>query len=473
MPAPKNKRPGSKGASTARGKVAAGDIAYPEYLTVEKPPYRPGVMRVPVERFFKQEYHDLEVERIWKKAWQWVCREEDIPEVGDYIVYDVAELSFIIMRVAEDAYKAYWNACPHRARKLREFDGKCVTEIRCMFHGFAWQIDGSIKEIPSGWDFPGTKNEFGRLDEARTGTWGGFVFINPDDDSEPLADFLGEMPEHFENSNHDFSKRWKQVHVVADIPANWKVVQEAFLEAWHVNTTHPQLVFGGNEGEPSGTRWDDFGNWMRAAPALPTDMYKSPPDWAPPAESEQQAVDSHWDVNLNQTPDDVVQEGQSAAEVIAGRMREFYRDIIGDKVDEYHDVHMFGGEMVHVWPNFHPWGGLSRLVYRFRPYRDNPQRALMDIILLAPWPEDKPRPPPAPIHYLGPDEPISNAPELGMLARVFLQDMANMPRVQEGLKTSKQGYVILSNANEAPVRHLHNLYNQWMGLEDGEALEEK
>src|SRR5690606_17764094 len=113
----------------------------------------------PVDRFFKQEYHDLEVERIWKKTWQMVCREEEIPEIGDYTVYDVAELSFIVMRTGENEYRGFWNSCPHRARKLREFDGKRASEIRCMFHGWAWNLDGSPKEITCAWDFPGTESE--------------------------------------------------------------------------------------------------------------------------------------------------------------------------------------------------------------------------------------------------------------------------------------------------------------------------
>src|SRR5690606_7743074 len=138
------------------------------------------------------------------------------------------------------------------------------------------------------------------------------------------------------------------------------------------------------------------------------------------------------------------------------------------KIDEYHDVELTGGQMVSVFPNFHPWGAFSRLVYRFRPYKSDPNRCIMDILLMAPWPEDKPRPAPAEIHWLKPGEDVSAAPELGQLARIFLQDIGNMPRVQEGLKTSGNGYIIVSSHHEAPMRHLHDLYEKWMGLDEGE-----
>jgi nitrite reductase/ring-hydroxylating ferredoxin subunit len=452
----------------AKAKVERKDVPYPEYMTIAKPPYRPQVSRVPVDRFFKQEYHDLEIEKIWKKAWQWACREDEIPEIGDHYVYEVADLSFIVVRTGPEEIKAYWNSCLHRGRKLKEFNGKRATEFRCMFHGWSWDINGAMNDMTCGWDFPGTRTEVGHLPEAKVGTWGGFVFINPDLDCEPLADFLGELPQHFEHSNHDFKKRWKQVHVLIDLPVNWKIVQEAFLESWHVTHTHPQLLaptqVGGSEG-----RWDDFGNWMRHASSLPTDPFKSPPNWVTKADDDQQWLDQYFDSHLNEEPALALEENRSPIETLTENLREYYRTIIGDKTDEYHDVHIIPGEMISVWPNFHPWGGFSRIVYRFRPHKDGPNRSLTDVVLLAPWPEDRPMPPPAPIHVLGPNEPIEAAPELGILTRIFMQDIGNMTKVHEGLKTSRQGYVLLGSHNEAPVRKFHDMYDKWMGLEGEQA----
>jgi phenylpropionate dioxygenase-like ring-hydroxylating dioxygenase large terminal subunit len=72
------------------------------------------------------------------------------------------------------------------------------------------------------------------------GTWGGFVFINPDPAAGPLEDHLGELPQHFEK--WPLEQRFKAVHVAKIFPTNWKVVQEAFMEAFHVVATHPQLL---------------------------------------------------------------------------------------------------------------------------------------------------------------------------------------------------------------------------------------
>ena len=143
-------------------------------------PYPGGPKRVNVARFFEQRFHDLEVEHIWEKTWQMACREDDIPEVGDHILYQIAHLEFLIVRVAQDEIRAFPNACPHRGRRLCEHNGKQAAVFRCPFHGWSWNIDGSMKDMTCEWDFPGVRQEDGDLPQVQVASWAGFVFINPD-----------------------------------------------------------------------------------------------------------------------------------------------------------------------------------------------------------------------------------------------------------------------------------------------------
>lgn len=446
----------------------AKDIPYPEHLKVEKPPYRPRVMRVPVDRYLTQEYHDLEVERIWKKCWQFTCREEQIPNVGDYFLYEVAELSFIVVRTAAQEFKAYPNACLHRGRRLCDHNGKRAEEFRCMFHGWAWNIDGTMKDMTCGWDFPGTRDEVARLPECKIGTWGGFIFINPNPNAEPLADYLGDLPQHFEEAGLDLGRRWIQAHVTAEVQANWKVAQEAFHEAWHASATHPQMVRTQVDHFNIGNRWDDFGNWMRYAPALSTDKHKSPGGAFVVTKDPQDVINYYFDYHLNREPGVRAVEGVSSDELINQNVHDYFRTILGDEVDNFHPALMRGGDMLSIFPNFHPWGGFSRIVYRFRPYKNDPGRSIMEIILLQPLAKGEPRPPSSPIHHLGPNDSFVDAVELGYLARISLQDVSNMAAVHEGMKQLRRGYVMLSVHNDAPVRKFHDLYNKWMQLNDGD-----
>jgi len=115
-----------------------------------------------------------------------------------------------------------------------------------------------------------------------------------------------------------------------------------------------------------------------------------------------------------------------------------------------------------VFPNFHPWGSFNQIVYRFRPNGDNPEECIHECMYMAPSPDGENRPPPAPIHWLGPDDDWVDAPELGMLAKVFNQDVVNMPEVQRGLKMLKDPHVIFANYGETKVRHFEELLSRWV-----------
>ncbi|MEM7020432.1 MAG: Rieske 2Fe-2S domain-containing protein, partial [Pseudomonadota bacterium] len=124
----------------------------PEVLRLQSPKDM-GHNEFPAERYTSKEWHDKEVEHLWKKVWQFTCREEDIPEPGDHYRYDIAGMSFLVVRTESGDIKAYPNACLHRGRMLKEHDGR-ASELRCPFHGFCWHLDGRLKDVPARWDFP-------------------------------------------------------------------------------------------------------------------------------------------------------------------------------------------------------------------------------------------------------------------------------------------------------------------------------
>ncbi len=72
----------------------------PDVLREQSPRYL-GNEDISIERYTTREWHRREVERLWKRVWQFACREEHIPEPGDYIVYDIAELSFVVVRTRD------------------------------------------------------------------------------------------------------------------------------------------------------------------------------------------------------------------------------------------------------------------------------------------------------------------------------------------------------------------------------------
>ena len=113
-----------------------------------------------------------------------------------------------------------------------------------------------------------------------------------------------------------------------------------------------------------------------------------------------------------------------------------------------------------LFPNLRPWGGWARIVFRFRPYGDNPERSIMEAMFLAPWPEGKPKPPAAKIHWV--ERSWCEAPELGSLARILDQDMYNLPKIQRGVRTKPDGHIYLSNYAEGSIRNFHDIYDRML-----------
>ena len=157
--------------------------------------------------------------------------------------------------------------------------------------------------------------------------------------------------------------------------------------------------------------------------------------------------------------------GGSVREIGAAAIREGLRATLGDLMDAVPDAELNDSIYFTLFPNFHPWGSFNRIVYRFRPNGNNPDESIMECLYLAPYAQDAERPPAAPIHWIGDDDDWTEAPELGMLARVFNQDTYNLPRVQLGLHTTKKEAVQLGNYGETKVRHFHQLLENWVGRE--------
>lgn len=410
-----------------------------------------GVKDIPVEFYTSRRYHELEVAHLWPRVWQMACREEQIPEVGDSALYDIAGTSILIVRTAASGIKAYFNACLHRGRQLRDHPGR-VSELRCPFHGFAWSLDGELRHVPCQWDFPQVRPEEWRLPELKVGTWGGFVFVNMDPQAEPFNAFIGNLPWHFER--WPLEDRYTQAHVARVLPLNWKALQEAFMESYHVVTTHPELLPAMGDAN---SQYDVFGNFSRAITANAT---PSPHlSWEP---TEQQMLDAMMDRRLDEPAAFELPEGVTARAAGAMAARMLMQSTIGDRVHDLCDAEMIDSFYFTVFPNFHPWGAYNRIVYRFRPNGDCHSSAIMECMLLSPFQGE--RPPPAEVHWLAEDEDWTNAPELGLLARVFNQDTFNLQRLQAGLSSTRKAGVTLGRYQEMKIRHFYDLYQRYLSV---------
>lgn len=401
--------------------------------------------------YIDPEFHRQEVAKVWSRTWQMACREEDIPKVGDYIVYEIADLSWLVVRTAPDTIKALRNVCLHRGRKLATHAG-CTKSFYCQFHGFDWNIDGSFRNNPLRWDFPQWEGKDMSLPEAKVATWAGFVFINPDKDAAPLAEVMDPMPQHFEP--YDLANTYTAVHVRKKFPANWKVVAEAFMESHHALATHPQFM---PYIADANSKYDVFSPWVtRQVSAY---GIASPFMDGKRAFTEQEILSLmlRGSGRLGSTkpisPD--LPPGMTARACMAQIRRDMLTAEDGYDYSQASDAEMIDAILYNLNPNLSVWAGYAlNLVYRWLPI--DVDHAWMEVRVLKRVPKGKSAPPPAELVTIGDDQPCASIPALGLLGGVIDQDMDNLPHVQTGLKAGGPDMPIhFARYTEARIRQLH------------------
>ena len=407
---------------------------------------RPQTSAVPRQSYTSRAVHELEVAKVWRRAWQMACREEQIPEVGDSVVYSAPGLSLVVLRSGPDEIRAFHNSCLHRGTQLRTQPGH-IGELRCPFHGFTWNLDGTFAGMPCPWDFPHVDARSFCLPEARVGTWGGFVFVTADPGAGALHDYLEILPEHF--ASWDLAERYLSAHVVRVVPCNWKVALEAFIESYHTVAVHPQLLKTSGDTQ---TQYDVYDgvrhvNRMITPVGIASEHLET-------AVGEQDILDAMF--LTKDDGDTVVPDGVTARQVLAERTRRKLAERTGRDYSSITDCEALDAIEYFVFPNFVPWAGYTTpLVYRFRPHDDDHAAAVMDVMLLEPVPLSGPRPSAAPTRHLDAGERWADAPELGYLGRILDQDTATLVRVQRGLQAAEGPDVTLAREQECRIRHFH------------------
>jgi phenylpropionate dioxygenase-like ring-hydroxylating dioxygenase large terminal subunit len=195
----------------------------------------------PAQDFYSRDVARLEEERLWPKVWLIVCREQELQNRGDYVVHDIGKESIFVIRT-EKGIKGYYNVCQHRGRRLKDGDGNSGKSIYCPFHAWRWNLDGSLAHRTNEADWAGEplcSHAEVALKEVRVETWGGWVWFTMDPDIKPLLEYLAPIPEKLAVLElEDCKIAW---HKILHFPCNWKLVLNAFNEAYHVEGTHTQL----------------------------------------------------------------------------------------------------------------------------------------------------------------------------------------------------------------------------------------
>jgi phenylpropionate dioxygenase-like ring-hydroxylating dioxygenase large terminal subunit len=196
---------------------------------------------IPKQRYTSREFAQQEWERMWTKVWLLAGRASDAPEPGDYFTYEIGPESILVVRQRDGSLAARYNVCMHRGNRLREPGRGHASEFRCLFHGWQYDIDGTLLHVLDPECFPqGVPADRLSLRPVRCETWAGFVFVCLDPNAAKLREYLGVIPEHLDPYHFE---RWQLAFdCTIEIECNWKTSVDAFNEAYHLSATHAWTI---------------------------------------------------------------------------------------------------------------------------------------------------------------------------------------------------------------------------------------
>jgi phenylpropionate dioxygenase-like ring-hydroxylating dioxygenase large terminal subunit len=443
---------------------------------------------LPVARYTDPGFAKLEHDRLWPRTWQVACRLEEIPNKGDYFVYEILDYSIVVVRQEDMSVKAFKNACPHRGTSLGVGSGHySLGQIVCPFHGWKWQLDGGNTYILDEAGFAPECIKKGAYDlrECLVATFVNCVWINMDPAAEPFDAWIAPIRSLIDPLLLD--QMYFDWHMSFELQGNWKVAQEAFFEGYHIAQTHPQLAARSvrkksaemqsrfevrmlnfkTEVYPQGHGYQGATEGKyRGAGRFPKEWLEGMPEdeqkewfisYLEKFYSEQKSLILEEDVEVARTMRNrPIPEGSNVDIEFQKVLREHYA-LQGRPIASAEDIARTN--IIHLFPNYTFLAQFGNgIIYHTRPAPGNdPNVCIFDVWSVRTYPVGQQPPKPFTRYVQNPADPKETVV-------ILAQDFANIPRQQVGMCSKGIDETVLHPVQEALIANMHRALDRLVGL---------
>ncbi len=185
----------------------------------------------------------LEREQVFLTHWQVVGHVCDLPQPGDWLTFDLLGERAVVMRGQDGVVRAFHNLCRHRgARVVDGASGNCKGAIVCPFHGWVYNLDGSLRGAAQPKSFGALQREDFGLKPIEMEMFHGFIFLRFGPGPQaPVATLLAPFDADFAAYGLNGIEPVPAPGWSSDLPVNWKSVRDVDNEGYHVALAHPGL----------------------------------------------------------------------------------------------------------------------------------------------------------------------------------------------------------------------------------------
>ena len=195
---------------------------------------------LPAEAYTSQAVFDWEVEHYFEGGWVCIGRTDELANAGDQKAFRVGKEGILVVRDMDANLGGFYNTCRHRGHELlAPGSSRNLRAIKCPYHAWVYQLDGSLGAAPRFGDLDGFDKRDYPLVAARIHEWQGWIFVNPDGSAPAFSEYVGNLDA--------LIGPWEseRLYVAATheyvIDANWKTITENYHECYHCPSIHPEL----------------------------------------------------------------------------------------------------------------------------------------------------------------------------------------------------------------------------------------
>ncbi len=182
-----------------------------------------------------------EMEKIFASSWQFVGHISQVRNAGDFFTCEVAGEPILVIRGKDEELRAFYNVCPHRATKLEKATEGQKKILQCGYHGWTFNLDGSLHRAPNFKDVDDFCAGEACLRSVRLEELASLIFVNLDDNAVPLAASYGDFFDDL--GTFSFLGELKKVDSKTRvIKSNWKAFIDNYLECDHCPIAHPGFM---------------------------------------------------------------------------------------------------------------------------------------------------------------------------------------------------------------------------------------
>jgi choline monooxygenase len=196
-------------------------------------------LAMPPGVYTSEDFLARELEMIFSKEWACIGRSSSLKEPGDYVTYELAGQPIVVLRDGERKLKAFSNVCLHRMSTLLEGSGN-RRSIVCRYHGWTYNLDGSLRGAPFMKATTGFCRENYRLPTIRCEEWLGWIYVTLNAQAPAVAEALRPLENMIaQYGMENYIECFRETHVW---DTNWKVLAENFMESYHLPVCHAATV---------------------------------------------------------------------------------------------------------------------------------------------------------------------------------------------------------------------------------------